>query len=143
MPADRLRSEEAIPLVEERLIVDKREVETGRVRVSTLVDERSELVRETLFSQEAVVDRVRVGRDVDHVPEPRWEGDLLIVPVVEEVLVVEKRLRLVEEVHVRVQRFETGVEEAVTLRSTRAVVERGRPREGAPETASEDYRRDR
>jgi hypothetical protein len=35
----------AIPLVEERLSVDKREVETGRVRVRTVEDER--VVRST------------------------------------------------------------------------------------------------
>lgn len=127
MSDDPTIADPTLQLVEERLVVRKDQVETGRVRIRTVVDETIEHVREVLFSQEAVVERVAIGRDIDHVPQPRWEGDLLIVPVVEEVLVVEKRLRLVEEVRLRVQRFETGVEEAVTLRSERAVVERGRP----------------
>ncbi len=54
----------------------------------------------------------------------RQEGDLLIVPVVEEVLVVEKRLVLKEELHIR-RRVETeSVEVPVELRRQRAEVER-------------------
>ena len=122
----RAADEETIPLVEEKLSVAKRVVPTARVRISTVVDERQEWVREDLRREEATVERVPVGREVTEVPEVRQEGDVLIVPVVEEVLVVEKRLVLKEELHIRKTHSTERFEEPVVLRATRAVVERDR-----------------
>ena len=57
--------------------------------------------------------------------DPAWlDGDVLIVPVIEEMLVVEKRLVLKEELHIRKQRRTEQIEEPITVRSMRAVVER-------------------
>jgi len=116
--------EEVIPLVAERLSVGKRTVPTGRVRVRTLVDETQEWVREDLARETAEIERVPIGREVDEVPQVRQEGDVLVVPVVEEVLVVEKRLVLKEEIRIRKDRMVERAEEPVTLRAMRAVVER-------------------
>lgn len=113
-----------LPLVEERIAVDKREVETGRVRVRTETEQRQEWVRETLLREEAVIERVEVGREVDAPPEPRWEGEILVVPLVEEILVVQKRYRVTEELRITKARVEEQVEAPVTVRSQRAVVER-------------------
>ena len=114
----------AIPLVEERLVTSKRVMEQGRVKVRTVVDERESVVREQLRRAEVDIERVPVNREVDEVPPVREEGDTTIVPVVQEVLVVEKRLMVTEEI--RIRRRETVEEhvEPVTLRSQRAVVER-------------------
>ena len=61
---------------------------------------------------------------VDTAPEIRTEGDLTIVPVLEEVLVVTKQLVLKGELHIR-RRVETEtVEVPVTLRKQRGGVER-------------------
>ncbi len=122
----RLADEETIPLVEEKVSVAKRAVPRARVRISTVVDERREWIREDLRREEATVERVPVGREVAEVPEVRQEGDVLIVPVVEEVLVVEKRLVLKEELHIRKTHSVERLEEPVVLRATRAVVERDR-----------------
>jgi stress response protein YsnF len=46
-------------------------------------------------------DRAAMGRMVETAPEIRTESDVTILPVVEEVLVVEKRLVLKEELHIR------------------------------------------
>ncbi len=124
MPDKDESPDQVLPLAEERLIVSKREAVTGRVTVRTVVDERQERVRETLAREEADVERVAIDREIDAVPEPRWEGDVFVVPVVEEILVVEKRLRLKEEVRITRLRRSEDVDEPVTLRSTRAVVER-------------------
>jgi stress response protein YsnF len=48
----------------------------------------------------------------------------VIIPVMEEVLIVEKQLILKEELHVRRRVIEDRVEVPVTLRKQRAVVER-------------------
>jgi stress response protein YsnF len=53
-----------------------------------------------LFAEEADIRRVAVNRIVSEVPQSRQEGEVTIVPVVEEVLVVEKRLLLKEEIHI-------------------------------------------
>jgi uncharacterized protein (TIGR02271 family) len=115
---------ERIPLIEEQLRVGKRLVETGRVRIKTVVDESRVMVREDLQREEVEVVRVPVDRQIDAVPQVRTENDVMIVPVVEEVLVVEKRLILVEELHIHRRRTVDHVEEPVVLRRTRAEVER-------------------
>jgi hypothetical protein len=72
--------EEVIPLVEEHLSVSTRKVETGRVRVSTKVEERTEMVAAELQREDVTVERVPVNREIEAVPEVRWEGDTFIVP---------------------------------------------------------------
>jgi uncharacterized protein (TIGR02271 family) len=104
---DRARPEGlAIPVIEEVAQLAKREVDAGGYRITKTVQHREETIDEALAHQRVLVERKPIGRQLlrSELPEPRYEGDVLIVPVVEEVLVVEKRLVLVEEVHiVRVQ----------------------------------------
>lgn len=117
----------AIPLVEERLNVAKRNVETGRVRVHVKVEERRETITEDLLRDEVEVERVPRNERLTDLPHVRLEGTTTIVPVVEEVLVVEKVLMLVEEIHIR-RRSETERREIpVILRSEQANVERDGP----------------
>ena len=117
----------AIPLVEERLEVGKRRVESGRVRVRVAVDTREEIVPAELAHDEVKVRRVPRNVAVSELPGVRLEGDTTIIPVVEEQLVVEKRLVLVEEIHV-VRGTRTATERIpVTLRSERAEIEREAP----------------
>ncbi|OYV41915.1 MAG: hypothetical protein B7Z80_00055 [Rhodospirillales bacterium 20-64-7] len=111
-----------IPLAEEHLTVGKRQVETGRVRVRVVTDSDTVHAKASLFDQAVDVKHVPVGREVTEIPAIRQEGDLTIIPVLEEVLVVEKRLVLVEEVHVRRVVSETQVEQPVTVRRQRAEV---------------------
>lgn len=59
---------------------------------------------EQLFRHGYTVQHVPVDRIIEQPPEPRQEGDTMIYPVVEEVLVVEKRFLLREEIHVSRER---------------------------------------
>ena len=70
------------------------------------------------------VERVAFGTVVDAVPQVRIEGDVTIVPILEERLVVEKQLVLVEEI--RITRRKTFRPERVEadLRKQTASVER-------------------
>ena len=113
-----------IPLVEERLKVTKREVETGRVRVHVNVEERQETLTQQLSRDDVQVEHVPRGVRVAEIPHVRLEGGTTIVPVVEEVLVVEKALVLVEEIHIRRRSVSETVELPVTIKSERARVER-------------------
>ena len=121
-------AEAVIPLVEEVLRVGKRRVETGRVRVSVQTDIEEQVVRETLRSDRAEIERVAIGRELaDGEPAPvlRQEPDgTVVLPVVEEVLVVERRLVLREEIRMRLVAVAEPVEQPVTIRRQRASVER-------------------
>ncbi|HYF54882.1 MAG TPA: YsnF/AvaK domain-containing protein [Salinarimonas sp.] len=115
---------ERIPIVEEEARIEKRVVEGGRVRVHTSVEERQQVLRETLAHEEVSVERVPIDREVSAMPDIREEGDVTVIPVVEEILVVERRLRLKEEIRIRKTRRTEAVEVPVTVRATRATVER-------------------
>ena len=129
MPDDP-REEIVLPLAEEMLRVGKRTVETGRVRVSLRTDTVEETVRERLRGRRAEVERVPMGHRVDAVPETREENGVLVIPVVEEVLVVEKRLVLREELRLRFIDEERVAEQRVERRVQRATVERLPPDTG-------------
>jgi stress response protein YsnF len=114
----------SLHLVQETASVSAENVVTGRVRVSTNTDVREEVVRATLKGEVVDIVRVPVDRPVETMPTVRTEGDLTIVPVVEEVLFVEKRLVLKEEIHIRRRLTRDVVDVPVRLRRQRAVVER-------------------
>jgi len=113
-----------IERVEETASVDKRTVRTGRVSVRTVTEAFEEDVSADLSATKVRVERVAVGRMVDEIPQTRVEDGVTIVPVFEEVLVVERRIRLVEELHIRPETTSESVRLPVTVRRQRAVVER-------------------
>jgi len=115
---------EGIPLLEEEVRIGKREVATGRVRVQTTTDMVEEIARATLNEDVVEVTRVPVGREVNTAPQVRTEDDVVIIPVLEEVLIVEKRLVLKEELHIRRSVTRENIEVPIALRKQRAVVER-------------------
>ena len=119
---DRESSDVVVPLVAETLTVDKVEQVTGSVRVSKTVVEHEETVDPALMRQTVEVVRVPIDRFVEIAPAPRQEGDTYIVPVVEEVAVVVKRLRVVEEIHLTRRQSEYHAPQTVTLRSEEAQI---------------------
>jgi stress response protein YsnF len=88
------------------------------------VDVEQGLAEATLTEEFVEVTRVPMDRVVEEMPDVRTEGDLTIVPVVEEVAVVVKRLVLKEEVHIKRRMRTRDVAVPVELRRERAVVER-------------------
>ena len=112
-----------LSLAAEAVVVSKR-VRRTLVRASRTTSSRSEAVEVDLKHEQVVVERVPVGRIVDAVPPVRQKGDVTILPVVEEELVVVRRLVLKEEVHIR--RVQTTVPhlETVTLREQHVSVTR-------------------
>lgn len=113
-----------VPVIIEELDVQKRTVETGKVRVTKTINEREELVDEPVVHEEAVVERVPINRIVDQPLEIRQEGDTTIIPLFDEVLVVEKRLLLKEEVRITKRQVEARKMQRVTLRQEEVQVER-------------------
>jgi uncharacterized protein (TIGR02271 family) len=105
-----------IPVVEESARIEKRTHETGRVVVHVEPRDVVQSVDVPLVEERVDVRRVPVNRFVDGPVPTRQEGDTTVVPVMEEVLVVEKRLMLREEVHVTRRRVTSHERQDVTLR---------------------------
>lgn len=116
--------EHTIPLSEEQVKVAKRTQETGRVRIDKRVDEEEVRIEADLLSQSIDVRRVPVDRWVDGPVPDRQEGDTLVVSVMEEVLVVEKRLKVVEEIHITRRHGRRHLRRSATRRRERAEVTR-------------------
>jgi stress response protein YsnF len=116
--------ENVIPLFEEAVSVSRRVVPTSRVQVSRVTHRHEHLVDELLERERVEVERVAIGKPIDHMPPVREEGDCLIFPVVEEVLKIERVLVLKEEVRIRRVKGTERYQERITLRKQEAVVNR-------------------
>jgi uncharacterized protein (TIGR02271 family) len=119
----RLVDEKVVPVVEETAVVYKERVVTDRVRLHKQVHEDQQVLDIPVRTETLEVERVPVGRFVEAAPTIRQEGNTTVYPVVEEVLVVEKRLRLVEEVRVTQRRETRHVRKEVALRREEVAVE--------------------
>jgi uncharacterized protein (TIGR02271 family) len=115
---------EVVPVVEETLRVEARAVPTGRVIVRKQVSVADEVIDLPLAREEVSIERIPRGELVDAPPPVREEGGATIVPVLEEVLVVEKRLRLREELRITRRRREERHVRRVALRREDVTVER-------------------
>jgi uncharacterized protein (TIGR02271 family) len=114
--------ETILPLLAEEIAVSKQVVETGRVQLARVTHEREQLIDELLAHRTAEIERVPIGRHVDTMPPVREEDDTVVIPIVEELLVVERRLFLKEEVRVRRVTSTKRHQENVILRHHEAVI---------------------
>jgi uncharacterized protein (TIGR02271 family) len=121
---DEAARETVVPVINEELHAGVQKVKTGGVRVTKTVHERQEVLDQPLLEEEVEVRRVIVDKRIDRIPEIRQVGDTTIVPVVKEVLKVEKQLVLAEELHIKKRRTQTRSRQTVNLRSEQADVER-------------------
>jgi uncharacterized protein (TIGR02271 family) len=113
-----------VPMHAEEISVSRRQVAGDTVQVSTVTREEERLVDEQLTHERIEVERVPIGRPVDAAPPVREEGDTTIMSVVEEIVVVERRLILKEEVHIRRVRVSERHRETVMVRKQDATVTR-------------------
>lgn len=91
---------ETFALSAEEAIAHVHEVDRGRVLIDKTVELVPHEAEVEVGNDRVEVERVPVDEEVDTPPQIRQEGATLIVPVVEEVLVVTKRYRIIEEVRV-------------------------------------------
>ena len=115
-----------LPAIEERLSVAKVEVDQGGYLVVKRVQTREQHVDEVLHSEHVEIERRPMNTAIpeDAIPGIREEGDTLIVPVIEEVLVTVKRLVLVEEVRIKRTQQAHRNPQSFTLRKESIEVER-------------------
>lgn len=113
-----------LPLVEEEARIGKVRILTGRVAVRTQVETVNEIASATLEEQQVTVTRVPVNRPIAEAPAIRTVGEVTIVPVVEEIMVIEKRLVLKEELHIHRSVTTQRIDVPVALKKQQAVIER-------------------
>jgi uncharacterized protein (TIGR02271 family) len=97
--------------------------EFEHVQVSRVVESYREDVGAALLREEVDIDRIPVNEYVDEAPPIRYEDDRTIIPVLEEVLLVEKRLLLKEEVVITKRRTQVTSEQRELRQKTQVVVE--------------------
>lgn len=122
---DGRNSSETIPVIEEQMRVDKEVRETGSVHIAKEVHREDVALELPIIHEEAEIERVEINQYVETPPPPvRYEGDKMIIPVLKEVLVVEKRLLVVEEIHVTKRRTEEHDTQHIELRREEIRIER-------------------
>ena len=122
-PTDRL----SIPVIAEKVVLDTRLVDTGRgVMVRKSVVETPHEIAQPLRQDHLRIEHVAQDRLLDpaDLPASRYEGDTLIIPVIEEVLVVHKELRLKEEIRITRSSNTAMSRHSVVLKSEHVHVER-------------------
>jgi uncharacterized protein (TIGR02271 family) len=121
------RQENVIPVWHEELQISKHVVDTGKgVRVHKTVSEREQIVDQPLLHDELTIEHVPIGQMIadGQPPAMHYDGDTLVVPILEEVLVVQKQLRLKEEVRITKRRREMHAPQTILLKSEQVSVER-------------------
>jgi uncharacterized protein (TIGR02271 family) len=123
--SDNNKNQSSIPVVEEKLKIEKKVVGKGRVKISKTVKEESEILNLPQTSEEVHIERIPINKIVEKVPEAvRYEGETMIIPVLKEIAVVEKKILLVEEIRVTKTAVRTEQQQEVSLRKEEIKVER-------------------
>ncbi len=113
-----------IPILEERLQIGIKQVETGTVQLHKRVVSHEVSQDIAVMHDEVEIERIPVNQYVETAPAIRYEGDTTIISVVKEVLVVEKRLMVVEELHLTKKQIVSTTTVNETLRKEEVEVYR-------------------
>ena len=125
-----------IPLAAEEIELGKRAVQQAVVRIQTRVREEERIIETRLLKDEITIERVQINQPIEGPMESRYEGEVLVIPVIEEVLVVRKQLVLKEELRIRQRSVARPHAQSVTLRHEEATVEREATNEQAAKGGS-------
>ncbi|WP_448187682.1 YsnF/AvaK domain-containing protein [Azospirillum sp. sgz301742] len=114
----------SLPIAEETVTVDKKKRVSGKVAATIRAVEDAFTIDEHLVNESVNIERLAVDRWVDAPVPVRHEGNTTIVSIMEEVVVVEKRWKVVEEIHLTKRENIRHEPQQVVVRRTEATVER-------------------
>jgi uncharacterized protein (TIGR02271 family) len=123
-------ADEVVPVIQEELEVGRQQVQTGAVRVRKVGHDEQVEVPAEVVAERVTTERVPINRVVQLRPQIRHEGDTVVVPVVQERVVVHTELVLVEEVRITTHREVRDGTQVVSVRREEAIVERQDPATG-------------
>lgn len=117
---------QVISVVHEHATVHKEIVETGKVHIRKRVTEEVVSVNLPIINESYHVEHVPVEKKILDTPPPavRYEGDKMIIPVLREITVVQKKYEVIEELHIIKQSIETPLVQEITLLKEHVQVER-------------------
>jgi uncharacterized protein (TIGR02271 family) len=115
--------QDALLLHAEEVTVSRRRSHT-LVRVAVTTDTTEQHLEQQLEHARVTIEHVPIGEVVDAVPPVREEGDTIVLPVVEERLVVERRLVLVEEVRISRTLDTEHIRQTIACRTQTATITR-------------------
>lgn len=119
VPSDgRTVDEETIPVVEERVRIGTADRQGRTVTVHSRPVTETVTLSQPVMRENVSIERIPIGKVVTEVPPVREEGDVTVIPVIEEQLRVVVDLVLTEEIHLRRTREETTEEFEVERRRT-------------------------
>ena len=121
---DNERKDVVVPVVSEELHADAVPVVTGGVRVTKRTHTHEEVLEQELRKSHVEVKRVSTNRVVDGPQPVQRAGNVLIVPVVSEILHVEKQWVVTEEIHITQTEARETVQQTVPVSREEAQVER-------------------
>ena len=124
MSEDRRTAEEIIPVIQEDVVIGTERATTGTVRVRTVLHEDEHAIDEPITTTDVEVKRIPVDLWTDEPIADRVEGDTRIISVHREEIIVQRRLHVVEEVHVTSRRRAERHREIVRTRQTQVIVDR-------------------
>ena len=116
--------EVVVPVLREDVIADTLPVQTGGVRVTKTVEQHEHIVEQEIRKGHVDVKRIQTNRIVDGPQPPHKSGNTLIVPIVSEVLRIEKQWVVTEEIHITQLEQRETVRETVPVKEEHARVER-------------------
>jgi uncharacterized protein (TIGR02271 family) len=106
----------SLNVLQEQVKIDKKIVDSGKVVIQKKVHEENKDVEVAVSHEEVEIKKVAVNKYVTEPPPVRYEGNTTIIPVMKEIAVIEKKLLLVEEVHVIKHAMQKTEERTVPLR---------------------------
>jgi Domain of unknown function (DUF2382) len=124
MSEDTRTTEEIIPIIEEHVVLGTERATTATVRVRTVTHEEEHAIDEPVRITDVEVKRVPVDLWTDEPVADRIEGDTRVISVYREEIIVQRRMHVVEEVHVCLRRREERHREIVHTQQTQVVVDR-------------------
>ncbi len=116
-------------VIEERAKVDKKVIEKGKVRITKKVETEEEKVKVVVKNEEINIERIAINEYADETPEIRQSGDTMIIPVIKEVAVVQKKIFVIEEIRVTKKTHHTEEERTVQLQKEKVNIETSRRKE--------------
>lgn len=124
--AESPRQEQVIQVVEEFATIEKEIRETGRISIRKTVSEEVAAVNIPVVNETYVIERMPGSHEVLDTPPPalRYEGETMIIPVLKEITVVQKKYEVVEELHVTRRLTETPLTQEIVLRKEHVKVSR-------------------
>ncbi|MBS6058845.1 DUF2382 domain-containing protein [Mixta calida] len=116
---DEAEQHEIIPLAEEQAEVTTTRVVDRRIRIHRSTTTAEKLLETELWHEEVEIKHIEKNETLEegYFPQVRQEGDVLIVPVIEEQVEIIRRHILKEEVHIHKLKKNEQFQQKVTLRS--------------------------